>query len=356
MEQNGKDAFEKYFEDTFKMSVTKYNEENSQTLFYSTGILSLDIASGIGGFPQGRIIEIYGPESGGKSLIALQAIAHAQKKYKLPSLYLDLEGSTPPDWLKTVGVDLDMLTIISPDAELYAERALDLVISAAEADVYAYIVVDSVVGLVPEKEMMGSIEDNSIGLISRRMAQALRKLTPVLGASKTCAVFINQIRDKVGVFGMRGLETTPGGRALKFYAAQRYRTTKKTEIKDSSKVICGHVVNIKNKKNKLGPPQREGEFSINYTTGVDKIDNLIKIARQYNLIEKNGQFLNFSYIYSNEQNEVTIKERGVQKFKDALKLDSEAQDKLYSLCLDTFLSGKANITGISSEDEDEFDS
>ncbi len=244
-----------------------------------------------------------------------------------------------------------MLTVIPTDPELYAEKVLDAIVESAKADIYAYIVVDSVVGLVPQKELDGSIQDDSVGLLSRKMAQGLKKLVPTVKNTKTCVIFINQTREKIGImYGDK--ETTPGGKALKFYAAQRYRLTKKSQSDKKQKgVIIGHTVKVKCRKNKLGPPQREAEFPLFYTTGVDDITNLVKVGREYDIIIKEGQFYIFNGI--NKNNEISLKERGLDAFTKAVAKNEEVQKALYSAILEAFFAGKVSDTG--SESDEEFD-
>ena len=340
-----KEKFEDLFKKKYKGFITNYQKgTNYETKYYSTGIIGLDIASGIGGLPRGRVIEVYGPESSGKSLMAIKAMVTAQRIYNKPSLYLDLEASTPPDWLEKLGIDLDMLTIIPADPELYAEKVFDVIYDAVKSNEYAYIVVDSVVGLVPEKELEGSVEDNTMALLARVMSRGIKQLVPFLSKTDTCVLFINQIREKPGI--MYGDNTTtPGGKALKFYAAQRYRVNKKSQSnqKDGG-VVLGHTVTVTCKKNKLAPPLRTAEFPVYYSRGVDDISNLVKTALNYDIIVKEGQTYTFKYA------DGAISERGKDAFTNAIIKNEEVKKLLYDQTLAAFFEGKEAT--ISIEDED----
>lgn len=255
-----------------------------------TGILSFDIATGIGGFPRGRIVEIFGPESGGKSLLSLISCAYAQKNFDAKGLYFDVESGTPREWLETLGLNLDNFDIIT--AGLSAEQNLDTIVLAIEEKAYDYIILDSVAALISSAELEGKIDKNYMAELSRVMSKGLKKIVAIAGAMGSqapCIIFINQIREKVGVmFGSP--ETTPGGRALKFYAVQRYRVTKKaqSEVKDKGDVI-GHIVKVTNVKNKLGPPKRTGEFTLYYTKGIDTTRSIMNMLKQRKLYTKVGQ-------------------------------------------------------------------
>jgi len=253
----------------------------------STGSISLDAALGIGGFPRGRISEIFGPESSGKTTIALQVIAEAQKKGGMAA-FIDVEHALDPIYARRLGVDVDNLLVSQPD---YGEQALEITAALVASGSVDVLVVDSVAALVPKAELDGEMGDSHMGLQARLMSQALRKLTGIVSKSKTCLIFINQIREKIGVmFG--NPETTTGGRALKFYSSVRADIRRIAAIKDGDAVI-GNRTKVKLVKNKCASPFREAEFDIIYGEGVSKEGDLIDLGVANNLIEKSGSW--FSY-------------------------------------------------------------
>lgn len=254
-----------------------------------TGALTLDVALGIGGVPRGRVVEIFGPESSGKSTLALHIVANAQKNGGVAA-YIDAEHALDPAYAAKIGVNLDDLLICQPDC---GEEALNIAEALARSNAIDVIVIDSVAALVPKSELEGEIGDQFVGLQARLMSQALRKLTATLSKSNTCAIFINQIRDKIGV--MYGSpETTPGGRALKFYASIRLDIRRMAGIKGGPDTAdVGNRVKVKVVKNKMAPPFQIAEFDILFNEGISRTGTVIDLGVEYAIIDKKGAW--FSY-------------------------------------------------------------
>src|SRR5204863_7047400 len=252
-----------------------------------TGAISFDAALGVGGLPRGRVVEIFGPESSGKTTIALQVIAEAQKAGGLAA-FVDAEHAMDPIYAKRLGVDVDNLLVSQPD---YGEQALEIAEALVRSNAIDVLVVDSVAALVPKNELDGEMGESHMGLQARLMSQALRKLTAIVSKSRTCLVFINQIREKIGVmFG--NPETTTGGRALKFYSSVRVDIRRIAAIKDGD-VVVGSRTKVKVVKNKTAAPFREAEFDIMYGEGISREGDMIDLGVDKNLVEKSGTW--FSY-------------------------------------------------------------
>lgn len=282
-----------------------------------TGALSLDIALGIGGIPKGRIIEVFGPESSGKTTVALHMIAEAQKLGG-EAAFIDAEHALDPVYAKHIGVDIDNLIVSQPDT---GEQALEIAEALVRSGAIDIIVVDSVAALVPKAEIDGDMGDSHVGLQARLMSQALRKLAGVINKSNSCIVFINQLREKVGImFG--NPETTPGGRALKFYSSVRLDIRRVENIKQDGEVL-GSRTRVKVVKNKVAPPFREAEFDIIYGKGISKSGNILDMAINLGLAEKSGSW--FSY---NGERIGQGRENAKKYLEDNPKVMQELEDKV----------------------------
>ncbi len=279
-----------------------------------TGNLPLDIALGVGGMPRGRIIEIYGPESSGKTTVALHVVAQAQKRGGIAA-FIDAEHAMDPVYAKKLGVDVDNLLISQPDN---GEQALDIVEALVRSGAIDIVVVDSVAALVPKAEIEGEMGDSHVGLQARLMSQAMRKLTGMISKSRTIAIFINQIREKVGVmFG--NPETTTGGRALKFYASVRLDVRKIDTLKQGNEVV-GNRTRIKVVKNKVAPPFRQAEFDIMYGQGVSQEGCIVDLGTELEILEKSGAWYSYGGTRLGQGRE-NVKEflRGNERLKNEIE-------------------------------------
>jgi recombination protein RecA len=286
-----------------------------------TGSISFDLALGIGGFPRGRVVEIYGPEATGKTTLALHVIAEAQKRGG-QAAFIDAEHALSPSYAARIGIDIDNLLISQPD---FGEQALEIAEVLVRSGAVDVIVVDSVAALVPKAELEGEMGDAHMGLQARLMSQALRKLTAIVARSKTCFIFINQIREKIGVF-IGNPETTTGGRALKFYASLRVDVRRLSVIKDGESVV-GNRAKVKIVKNKMAPPFREAQFDIIFGEGISREGDLVDVGFDAGLLEKAGTW----YSYKGErlgQGRENVKKLFKENGKLAAEIEAEIRAKV----------------------------
>ncbi len=286
-----------------------------------TGSIAFDCSLGIGGFPRGRVVEVFGPEATGKTTLALHVIAEAQKRGG-QAAFIDAEHAMDPNYAASVGVDVDNLLISQPD---YGEQALEIAEVLVRSGAVDVIVVDSVAALVPKAELEGEMGDAHMGLQARLMSQALRKLTAIVSRSKTCFIFVNQIREKIGFF-LGSPETTTGGRALKFYASLRIDIRRIASLKEGDTVI-GNRVKVKVVKNKMAPPFKEAQFDIIYGEGISREGDLIDCGVEAGLIERTGTW----YSYKGErlgQGRENVKKLLVENEELSVQLDEEIRKKI----------------------------
>lgn len=314
-------TIKKQFGDGAIMSLGKHSALREIGII-KTGALPLDVALGIGGVPRGRIVEIYGPESSGKSTLALHVVANAQRNGGIAA-YIDAEHALDPGYATKIGVNIDDLLISQPDN---GEEALNIAEMLARSNAIDVIVIDSVAALVPKSELEGEIGDSFVGLQARLMSQALRKLTATLAKSNTCAIFINQIREKIGV--MYGSpETTTGGRALKFYSSVRLDIRRTGSIKGPDNSEIGNRVKVKVAKNKLAAPFQIAEFDILFNEGISKTGSIIDMAVDFNIIEKKGAWFSYKGQRLGQGREVAREE-----LKNNHKLSDEIESLIFQQC------------------------
>ncbi len=283
----------------------------------STGSISVDFAIGIGGFPRGRVVEVYGPESSGKTTLALSVVAQAQKRGGIAA-FIDAEHALDAEYAKKLGVDIDNLLVSQPDN---GEQALEIAEMLVRSNAVDVVVVDSVAALVPKAEIEGEMGDSHVGLQARLMSQALRKLTAIVAKSKTCLIFINQIREKIGVmFG--NPETTTGGRALKFYASVRIDIRRIASLKDGE-VVTGSRAKVKVVKNKVAAPFRQAEFDIDYGEGISKMGELVDLGVEHKLVVKSGAWYSYGDLRLGQG-----RENAKQFLRDNPELATEVEAKI----------------------------
>jgi recombination protein RecA len=315
-------TMDKIDKDFGKGSVMMMNErtETEQGVI-STGSIGLDVALGIGGLPKGRVIEIYGPESSGKTTLATHIIAEAQKKGGICA-FIDAEHAFDSSYAKKLGVDIDNLLISQPD---YGEQALEIADRLILSGALDVVVIDSVAALVPKSELEGEMGDSKMGLHARLMSQALRKLTATISKTNSCCIFINQLREKIGVmFG--NPETTTGGNALKFYASVRLDIRRMTQIKDGDEVVGNHI-KVKVVKNKVAPPFRQAEFDIIYGEGISKVGEIIDMGVEMGIVQKSGSW----FSYNNDklgQGRESVKQLLLDNPEMATEIETKIREKI----------------------------
>lgn len=328
-----------------KGSIMKLGENaHLQVETVSSGVLALDIALGIGGYPRGRIIEVYGPESSGKTTVALHAIAEVQRAGGTAA-FIDAEHALDPLYARNLGVNIDELLLSQPDT---GEQALEIAEALVRSGAVDIIVVDSVAALVPKAEIEGDMGDSFVGLQARLMSQAMRKLSGAVSKSKAIAIFINQLREKIGVmFG--NPETTPGGRALKFYASVRLDVRRVEAIKSGNDVV-GNRTKIKVVKNKVAPPFKQADVDIMYGEGISKVGSIVDIGAEQDIVQKSGAW--FSY---NSERLGQGRENAKQYLKDNPEVSNKIEKQIREALLTSSLAApKTGAFAVSDDDDTEF--
>jgi recombination protein RecA len=315
-------TMDKIDKDFGKGSVMMMNEKTHiEQEVISTGSIGLDVALGIGGLPKGRVVEIYGPESSGKTTLAIHVIAEAQKKGGMCA-FIDAEHAFDSAYAQKLGVDIDNLLISQPD---YGEQALEIADRLILSGALDVVVIDSVAALVPKGELEGEMGDSKMGLQARLMSQALRKLTATISKTNSCCIFINQLREKIGVmFG--NPETTTGGNALKFYASVRLDIRRQAQIKDGDNIIGNHI-KVKVVKNKVAPPFRTAEFDIIYGEGISKVGEIIDMGVELGIVQKSGSW----FSYNNDklgQGREAVKQLMIDNPEMAAELELKIREKI----------------------------
>ncbi|MFV0274942.1 MAG: recombinase RecA [Bacilli bacterium] len=321
-----------------KGSIMKLGETSHEAIdVVSTGSLLLNNALGVGGYPKGRIVEIYGPESSGKTTFALHAIAEVQKNGGRAA-FIDAEHALDPTYAKALGVNLNDLLLSQPDT---GEQALEICEALVRSEAIGMIVIDSVAALVPRAEIEGEMGDSHIGLQARLMSQALRKLSGVVNKTKTTVIFINQLREKVGVmFG--NPEVTPGGKALKYYSTIRLEIRRGEQIKDGTEA-SGNKTNVKVVKNKVAPPFRTASIEIIYGEGISKLGEIIDLAVQANIVDKSGAW----YSYNGEK-----LGQGKENVKSLLKENNKLAEELENKVKDYFFNKNQEVESVEKQEKD----
>ena len=312
-------AMSKIEKDFGKGSIMRMGDEKVENVeVIPTGSIGLDLALGVGGYPRGRIIEIYGPESSGKTTLAITAIAEAQKRGGIAA-FIDAEHAFDRFYAEKLGVDVDNLWISQPDNGEQALQIADQLISSSAIDI---LVVDSVAALTPKKEIEGDMGDSAVGLQARLMSQALRKLTATISKTNTCCIFINQLREKIGVmFG--NPETTTGGNALKFYSSVRLDIRRVTSLKDGDNVYGNHV-RVKVVKNKVAPPFRKAEFDILFGQGINRVGEILDLGVEHDIVNKSGSWFSYNGSKLGQGRDATM-----QLLKDNPELCDEIEKQIH---------------------------